>query len=35
MEIAIKRMEIEVRAPRVNGAVTMDKSGSGDARPVD
>ena len=25
MEIAIKRMEIEVRAPRVNGAVTMDK----------
>jgi hypothetical protein len=26
MEIAIKRMEIEVRAPRVNGAVSMDKS---------
>lgn len=25
MEIAIKRMEIEVRAPRVNGAVSMDK----------
>ena len=26
MEIAIKRIEIEVRAPRVNGAVTMDKT---------
>ncbi len=26
MEIAIKRMEIEVRAPRVNGAVRMDKT---------
>ena len=26
MEIAIKRMEIEVRAPRVNGTVRMDKT---------
>jgi hypothetical protein len=26
MEIAIKRMDIEVRAPRVNGTVRMDKT---------
>ena len=26
VEIAIKRMEIEVRAPRVNGTVRMDKT---------
>jgi len=26
MEIAIKRMEIEVRAPRVNNTVRMDKT---------
>jgi hypothetical protein len=26
MEIAIKRMEIEVRAPRVNGAVSLEIS---------
>ena len=26
LEIAIKRLEIEVRAPRVNGAVRIDKT---------
>ena len=26
LEIAIKRLEIEVRAPRVNGAIRMDKT---------
>jgi hypothetical protein len=26
LEIAIKRLDIEVRAPRVNGAIRMDKT---------